>query len=277
MSGPEDGTPDDVRVVGGAEPRPRRPASDLSSIRASSRSESPATETSGDSGGGSGERVLPPPARGAQPPQRPVDRTAFNLLALVTAVLAVATLVFGLAWGFGWGNDHGNVTKKVTVSSGSKEQRAMTGVAKTFLQEFSNFDPDHIDQMYNQVLNLATGDFLKEWPTLFPPDVRQSIKQYRAQMRGELRNFFVQDFSGDHGEVFAVVDVTYANNSKPQPTPDTYRFDIKLVQVAGDWKLSQVDLLNSPGSDIGLSGTGSSGTTGSSTPTTAAPATTAPK
>jgi hypothetical protein len=253
----DDETPD-VRVVGGAEPRPRRPASDLSSIRASARGEEGSTAESAE------RPPLPDPPRTADA-ARTIDRSAFNVLLVVTALLTVATLVFGMAWGFGWGNTHGTVNKNVTVSAGSKEQREMTGVARTFLQAFSNFDPDHIDAMYNQVLGLATGDFQREWPTLFPPDVRQSIKQYRAQMRGELRNFFVQDFGGDHGEVFAVVDVTYANNSKPQPTPDTYRFDIKLVTAAGKWKISQVDLLNSPGADAGLTGTGAGGSSSSST------------
>jgi len=264
----------EVRVVGGGEPwKPRKPASDLQSIRARAErpeasgadpdttpADEPARQARSSSPGPSDRRRQP----GAS---EPVDRTAFNVLLGTVGLLVALLLLSGAGWIFGWGKAS---SKKVVLSAGSADVRSMSGVARTFLTAFTNYDPDSIDRIYNQINGLATGDFAKEWPTLFPDNVRQEIRTRRAQVRGEIANFFVQDFTGDGGEVYAVVNVTYANNSRPQPTADTLRFDVKLLKVDGDWKLSVVNLLTSPAATSGV-GDLSSGTT---TPSTSAPSTT---
>lgn len=263
---PDEDTPD-VKVVGGAGSRPRKPASDLASIRAKSR-------------GGPGQHDadrLPEPGRpgrsatagAALNPERDkeqrtvrtstapgpshsyVDPLSVKVLAGAVAMFAVLALVFGLAWGFNWGHSKSG---NVTVGPGSKQEREMSGVARQFLTSFTNFDPDTIDNNYNQILGLATGDFLNEWPTVFPDNVRQEIKQRRVQMRGNIQNFYIQDFKGNSGTVFAVVGVTYASNANPQPSTDTYRFLITLAKHGSVWKISHIDLLNSPAATSGLEG-----------------------
>lgn len=257
MPSADDDDPE-VRVVGGAAGRPRRRASDVASIRSRSRATStPATEreTSGhDRGTDRGEDPAPGSKPGGDRSDRRggdrVERRSFNILVAVVALLAVTTVLFGVLWGTGWGRDQG--PRKVTLVAGSQPVKQMSNVARTFVQSFTNFDPESIDGVYNRINGLASGDFQKEWPTLLPPQTRDQIRANRAQLRGEVKDLFVQNFTGTSGEVYAVADVTYANKNRPQPTPDTLRFDINLVKVDGDWKINQVDLLNSPGAAADL-------------------------
>lgn len=176
-----------------------------------------------------------------------VDRRSYNLLVGITALLAVIAMVFALAWGFGWGHSR---TRKVVLSAGSKDVKEMSAVARSFASNFTNYDPESIDRIFNQINDLATGQFAQDWPTKdMPKSARDSLRSGRAQIRGEIKDLFVQNFNSSSGEVFSVVDVTYTNNSNPQPIPDTLRFDIHLVKVNGDWKINSVELLNSPGAD----------------------------
>ncbi len=253
----------EVKIVGGAAGTPRRPASPVAAIRA----KSPATPASAGSGSPEApeELVAAPMSRGDRGGGSHGRPGTFNPLLAVSGFLGVLVLVFGLAWGFDWGHGH---TEKVTLSAGSKPVRQMSSVARAFVHAFTNYDPDSIDAAYNQIRLMATGDFETRWPTLLPDNVRQQLRANRAQIRGEIRNFFVQDFTGTSGEVYVVSDVTYANNKRPQPVPDTLRFDIHLRKVDGNWKISQVDLLNSPTAGAALAGTGSGSASGSP-PTTA--------
>jgi hypothetical protein len=57
---------------------------------------------------------------------------------------------------------------------------------------------------------------------------------------------FVQSIEGDTASVFGVVHETVRNSASPAPASDLLRTELVLVRTTGGWKISSVQILQSP-------------------------------
>jgi virulence factor Mce-like protein len=84
-----------------------------------------------------------------------------------------------------------------------------------------------------------------------------------AESRGQIRNTYVQNESGNQGSVYVVDDQVYANNKITTPQSDVLRVVVDLQKVGSVWKISDVTVLE--GATPASTGT-PSGSAGSTVP-----------
>jgi Mce-associated membrane protein len=153
-------------------------------------------------------------------------------LAVVAVIGVLGTLLFGGLW--------------VTDRRTDQGEQAMAGTAEEFLLALTNFDAATVDEDFDSIVELGTGDFHDQADQFFGSDVREALKEVQASSRGEIRDLYVQSFDGDRGRVFAVVDQTIANNRFPQPQADQLRVELTLRHTGGSWLISDVLVLEAP-------------------------------
>lgn len=175
----------------------------------------------------------PEPAAAVAPP---VAGDRRRLLVPLLAVLAALGLVGTAAFGWAWNGER----------RADADQASMAGAAREFLVALTNFDGATVDRDFDTIIGFATGDFAAEADRFFGSDVRAALKEVQAASRGEIRSLYVQDFSGDRGRVFAVVDQTIANNRFPAPQADELRLDLGLQRTGGGWRVYDVKVLQAP-------------------------------
>lgn len=175
----------------------------------------------------------PEPAAAVAPP---VAGDRRRLLVPLLAVLAALGLVGTAAFGWAWNGER----------RADADQASMAGAAREFLVALTNFDGATVDRDFDTIIGFATGDFAAEADRFFGSDVRAALKEVQAASRGEIRSLYVQDFSGDRGRVFAVVDQTIANNRFPAPHADELRLDLGLQRTGGGWRVYDVKVLQAP-------------------------------
>jgi hypothetical protein len=195
------------------------------------------TTTASGAGTASGEPAPSRRTEKAEPPRSAERRSRLvPLLAVVAAIGLLGTAGFAWAW---------NGERQADAA-----ESAMSSTARDFLVALTNFDGATVDRDFDAIVGYATGDFAAEADRFFGSDVRAALKEVQAASRGEIRSLYVQDFSGDQGRVFAVVDQTIANNRFPAPQADELRVDIGLRRADGVWKVFDVKVLEAPAETI---------------------------
>jgi Mce-associated membrane protein len=160
----------------------------------------------------------------------------------VVAVLGLAgTILFASLW------------------SGLRHQRdtehSVARVARQFTLVLTNFDAKTVDADFDRIIGYATGDFLDQARATFGADLRKALIERQASSRGQIRFLFTEDVKGDTADVFVVVDQTIANNVLKSPQDDEVRMDIALKKVSGEWRVSELTVLQAPPVPTGLVGT----------------------
>ncbi len=208
-----------------------------------------------DEPGAGGEEVaLPvgPPRRSA--PNRPggatsgPTRRAFRIVSAMAVVGLLGTLVFGILY--------------ATTSSGPTQDPAAVSTARTFLNDFFNFNAKSVDSDFNSITQMATGQFATQAKGFFNSSIRTELEQALAESRGQIRILEVQSATPTTASVYAVVDQTYVND-KVSPQADVVRLVVDLANVNGTWMISDVTVLE--GASPASEGT-PSGSSGSSVP-----------
>ncbi|HYI60749.1 MAG TPA: hypothetical protein VEW93_02975, partial [Acidimicrobiales bacterium] len=158
----------------------------------------------------------------------------------VLAVLGVlGTIGFGLAW-------RSADARAVTEDGLAPEVVAMRDAGREFAIALTNFDAGTIDADFDRIVDFATGDFAEEADRFYDEEIRSQLREAQATSRSEIRDIYVQSFSGDTGVVFFTADQTIANNLSPQPITDTLRVELGMVEVEGEWKVRTVEVLDAP-------------------------------
>lgn len=185
------------------------------------------------------------PAAARRAPARAEAARRQRILLASTSALAAAglagTVGFGLAW-------HGAQSQ----DAGAADARQ---AASRFLLALTNFNAKTVDRDFATVTAFATGSFAKQANTFFGSQIRQQLETAQASSQGQIRSMYVQTYSAGHASVYAVVDQTYANNKVRTPQSDVLRVVVDLSRPAGDWKVSELTVLEGPTS----SGTGAAG------------------
>ncbi|HET9731948.1 MAG TPA: hypothetical protein VFP54_04665 [Acidimicrobiales bacterium] len=176
------------------------------------------------------------------------DRKVVVLAAVAVAGVA-GTVGFAVAW----------ATKN--PDSGMGDAKA---TANRLVYDLTNFNASDIDQRFNDIQSLATGQFSQQAKQFFNTAIRQQLQAAQASTRGQVRYLLAQSYNGDQASFYADVDQTYANTHTAGPQVDEIRLLIDLTKVNGTWKISNLTDLNS------------GALTGPSKTAPAAPSTTAP-
>ncbi len=167
----------------------------------------------------------------------------------VLAVLGVVgTIGFGLAW-------RAADSRAVTEDGLSPQVVDMRTAGREFAIALTNFDASTIDADFDRIVDFATGDFAEEAERFYDEEIRSQLRDAQATSRSEIRDIYVQSFSGDAGTIFFTADQTIANNLSPRPITDTLRVELDMVREGGDWKVRTVEVLEAPASgQLGASG-----------------------
>lgn len=190
----------------------------------------------------------------------------------VLAVLGVlGTIGFGLAW-------RTADSRAVTEDGLAPAVVDMRTAGREFAIALTNFDASTIDADFDRIVDFATGDFAEEADRFYDEEIRAQLRDAQATSRSEIRDIYVQSFSGDTGSVFFTADQTVANNLSPQPITDTLRVELGMIRVEGEWKVRTVEVLDAPpGSQLDASGLDDEGSAGASATSEPASTTTAPE
>jgi hypothetical protein len=196
-----------------------------------------------------GQPELPP---SVSPKSRPsTDRSRRKGRARATSALAVlglaGTAVFGVLW--------------ATGSASSPQDPAMTGAARAFLTDLTNFNAKTIDADFNSITSMATGTFSGQATKFFNSSIRAELQNALAESRGQIRNLYTQSDNGDQAAVYGVIDQVYVNNKISTPQSDVLRVVVNLQKVGGNWRISDVTVLEGATPASTASPSGSAGST----------------
>lgn len=186
---------------------------------------------------------------------RPVPTSAGTIWKVLAVVGLLGTIGFGIAW-------RTAQSGAVTEDGLSPQVVDMRTAARDFAIALTNFDAATIDADFDRIVESATGEFAEEADRFYDEQIRADLRDAQASSQSEIRDIYVQDFAGDTGSVFAVVDQTVVNNLSPQPVTDTLRVELGMARVDGDWKVRTVEVLDAPaGSQLDGSGLADEGAT----------------
>jgi cytoskeletal protein RodZ len=181
-----------------------------------------------------------PRARDAGRPRRPRIRLSPRRIVrspgfpwFLAVLFLGAAVTFGVLW---WGQRSEEAVRAEVEDSATR-----------FLVALTNFSADTIERDVEEIRSFAIGEFADEVEETFSADRIEAIRQNQAESVGTVREVFVQNIGGDSATVFAVVDETIANRSSPVPTEEVLRVEVELIQTPEAWKVSRVEILQSPG------------------------------
>ena len=120
-------------------------------------------------------------------------------------------------------------------------------MARQFMSSLTNFQAATIDRDVTRIRSFAVGDFADQVDQFFDATAIADIKEAEARSVGRIKSVFVQTLNGPTASVFGVVTEIVTNNSSPTPTSETVRLDVQMIQTAAGWKVSSVEILQSPG------------------------------
>lgn len=199
------------------------------------------------------EAPSPPPA----PPKAPKGRSRAAArptpsTGTVWKVLAVLGVLGTIGFGLAWRTAESNAATEDGLAPAVVDMRT---AGREFAIALTNFDASTIDADFDRIVDFATGDFAEEADRFYDEEIRSQLRDAQATSRSEIRDIYVQSFSGDTGVVFFTADQTVANNLSPQPITDTLRVELGMIRVEGEWKVRTVEVLDAPpGSQLDASG-----------------------
>jgi hypothetical protein len=173
-----------------------------------------------------------------RPPRRRATK-ARMLRALPWAVAAVAVaaaVTFAILW--------------VGARGSGERQEEVAESARGFLRALTNFGATSIEQDVEDIRSYAVGQFAEEVEATFSEGRIDEIRQSEAVSTGRVQDVFVQSLKGTTASVFAVVRQTIVNRSLPAPRVDVLRVELGMIETAEDWRVSSVEILQSPGTGL---------------------------
>lgn len=165
------------------------------------------------------------PARRFQPPPLPW-------------VLFAIAFAMALVFYFFWQGEKADARRRQDVRA----------TATQFLQALTNFKGSTIDKDVAEIRSFAVGDFAGEVDALFNQEMTQLLRDADVTSEGVVTegNVFVQSVEGSVAEVFGLVDETVINPSCSGPLRATVRADVSLIETSDGWKISGLEILQSP-------------------------------
>jgi hypothetical protein len=165
-------------------------------------------------------------------PGRIVRHRAFPWVLFGIALAAAVT--FALLWASG-------------IGSADERQAEVRDTARRFLTALTNFSADRIDQDVAEIRAFGVGQFAEEVEQTFSEERLAAIRGNQVVSTGRVESVFVQSLEGSTASVFAVVNETIVNASLTAPRADVLRVELEMIETPDGWKVSTVEILQSPG------------------------------
>jgi Mce-associated membrane protein len=162
---------------------------------------------------------------------RRLGRSRYFAWSLFVIALAAA-IAFGFLWRSAKASDH----RRAEVAS----------VSNRFLIALSNFSGDTIDGDVKDIRSFAVGDFADQVDTFFDQGAIKALRDAKAKSVGRVQKLFVESLSGGSATVFGVVNEEVTNAANPSPRTDVLRVEIELIETKAGWKVSKVNILQTP-------------------------------
>ncbi len=170
-------------------------------------------------------------AKAGRPPVVPGRTTRIVLAVLAVAGIA-GTIIFERAWS--------NLNGQNAMASQARS------AATTFLDDLTNFSAKTVDSDFARLTAMATGDFATQANRFFNSSIRQQLETALASSRGQVRDMYVQNVTGNQAQVYAVIDQLYVNRTLSAPQSDVLRVVVQMVDNGGTQKVSDVTVLEGP-------------------------------
>ncbi len=137
----------------------------------------------------------------------------------------------------------------------------MTGAARAFMTDLTNFNAKSIDADFNAITSMATGTFSGQASKFFNSSIRSQLQDALAESRGRSAICTCRARVRSQGSVYVVDDQVYANNKITTPQSDVLRVVVDLAKVGTVWKISDVTVLEGATPASTGSASGSAGST----------------
>jgi hypothetical protein len=158
---------------------------------------------------------------------------------ILTALAVGAAVAFALLW-------RSAESARRDAQELDHNRAQVVATATQFLGALTNFKGATIDADVRRIRSYAVGDFADQVSRFFGPSNVAALKRAQVSSVGRVRSVFVQSISGPQASVFGVVDEAITNATSA-PRSETIRIDVEMVDTRDGWKVSSVEILQSPG------------------------------
>lgn len=164
----------------------------------------------------------------------------------VLAGLLVFALVAASVFAYLWATKEDELTSQEVASYLSSRSDDVAEQASKVVGLMLTYDSTNIDEVSAQVLELATGNFEKDYSELVGGgNLRRALRGADASSRGQING--VPDVSfRTPDEAVVIVTVTQIAQSSTNPSGVTsdYVMRVTMLRIGGEWKAEGVDVLS---------------------------------
>ena len=171
-----------------------------------------------------------PQALPATPPDEVASPGRARRLLWALAALALVAAVL-LGWLRAWPAHQ--------LAQQRESDAAALAAGRAMAVNFTTLDYRGFAPYKQQILDGATGDFRTQWEQQ-AAQLQQLVTQNTSTSTPTRTEVALVSADADSAEVIAGIVARTTNSSTPAGETKTYRMDLKLVKVAGEWKVSSL-------------------------------------
>jgi hypothetical protein len=140
-----------------------------------------------------------------------------------------------------------HTNSELNAANRADQDRAeVTSTATAFLNALTNFKGSTIEDDVARIKSFAVDGFASQVDRFFGPTSVSALRKANAVSRGQVQRVFIESLASDEADVFAVVNETITNSSTTTPRAQVLRIDLGMIHASSGWKVSRVDILQSP-------------------------------
>jgi hypothetical protein len=148
------------------------------------------------------------------------------------AVALAAAVTFAVLW--------------LTDSGTDEATSEVRDTSRRFLAALTNFSAQTIEEDVEEIRSFGVGRFADEVEDTFSSSRIAAIRQNEVVSTGRVESVFVQTIEGSTATVFGVVNETIVNAVSVAPRVEVLRVELELIETPDGWKVSSVEILQSP-------------------------------
>ena len=154
---------------------------------------------------------------------------------ILVVLTTAAAIVFAVLW----------QRAETGGSSADRQRAAVVSAATDFANALTNFKASTIQADVRRIRSFAVSDFAQQVDQLFSPTIIQALQKAKVESVGRVQSVFVESVDGPQASAFAVVQETRTKPGSP-PQSETLRMDIQMLDTKDGWKISNLNLLETP-------------------------------
>jgi Mce-associated membrane protein len=161
------------------------------------------------------------------------------LMGVMAAVIVVCLVLGGLAFWQGrqaW--TQGPVSNGAVVDVGGTAE--VVGQTRQAMEQILSYDFAKLDDSVNAAKTQSTGAFTSQYLQVFEQTIRGPAEQQKLRQTASVLNIGVQQLSGDHATLMALVQFTAERTTNQQTTNAPGLLTVQVVRQDGRWKISEL-------------------------------------